>query len=508
MKTKSYTGNDARRVLIGMATDEKVIAAIASKWPQHGGLFASRWENMVGWWCVKHFREFGQPIGRAIEPVFEQWAEKRTDEETIRLAERFLNALSDEYDREEPLDADFLLKTAEQHFDQVRMKQVMEEAVNHLELGQVEDAAGKLASYESFRFDGIVRSASEIPIVPVRWMWNAWLAVGEMAIIDGDPGVGKSQLALDIAGRVTRGHKMPPEPRGTPRVNPKPRNVMILTAEDTWAHTILPRLTVVDADLARIIHLDTEELTFPKDIPLVERQCRERRVRLLIIDPIMAFIGTADENSQAQVRTVLSRLRSMAEKVGLAVILIRHFKKGRDSAIHRGGGSVAWTASCRFQHVVGRAPGQAGLFVLANAKNNLAERPKALSFELEGVSVGTSIPGRRVETSRVRWIGEMDVQADDIADPPKKKGRPSKVAEAAKLIRSILSVHQCMDVDELFRMVTKELNISWDTFKKARKLAGVKTKKHPGQAGKWFVYLPDDEQDEDDDDSDECVPQK
>ena len=146
MKTVRYSGNDARRVLVGMVTDRTVCARISSRWTPEG-LFACRWENMVGMWCVKHFVRYGQPVGRAVEAMFQQWAEKRTDEETIRLAEQFLNALSDEYEREDKLASDYVLDLAGRHFNAVRMKRLMEEVETDLELGQVEDAGERLQSF-------------------------------------------------------------------------------------------------------------------------------------------------------------------------------------------------------------------------------------------------------------------------------------------------------------------------------------------------------------------------
>lgn len=146
MKTVRYSGDDARRVLVGMASDRTVCARIASCWVPEG-LFASRWENMIGAWCVRHFTRYGQPIGRAIEVTFQEWAEKRTDEETIRLAERFLNVLNDEEEREDRLASDYVLDLAGRHFNAVQMKRMMEEVEADLELGRIEDATERLQSF-------------------------------------------------------------------------------------------------------------------------------------------------------------------------------------------------------------------------------------------------------------------------------------------------------------------------------------------------------------------------
>lgn len=143
MKIKRSTGNDARRVLIGMITDRTVCARIAGQWTEEG-LFGSRWENMVAAWCMRHLAKHGAPIGRHVESVFEQWAEKRDDEKNIQLAEKFLRALDDEYDQESPLASDYVLDLASRHFNKIRMQQTMAAAEADLDLGLVREAGERL----------------------------------------------------------------------------------------------------------------------------------------------------------------------------------------------------------------------------------------------------------------------------------------------------------------------------------------------------------------------------
>jgi len=222
MKTVRYSGDDSRRVLIGMATDRTVCARIASHWISEG-LFATRWENMVGAWCVKHFARYGKPIGRAIESTFQEWAEKRTDEETIRLAERFLNVLSDEEDREDRLASDYVLDLAGKHFNTVQMKKAMEEIETDLELGRVEDGAERFRAFRRVELGigSICAPAKEFelwvdafdpeqssslidfPYPFGRFVGNAF-ARDSFISITGAFGRGKSWWLQDIAFRAIR----------------------------------------------------------------------------------------------------------------------------------------------------------------------------------------------------------------------------------------------------------------------------------------------------------------
>jgi len=147
MKTIRYSGDDARRVLIGMATDRTVCARIASRWTPEG-LFASRWENMVAAWCVRYFGRYNKPIGQGIEATFQEWADKRTDDETIRMAEQFLRVLSDEEEREDRLASDYVLDLAGKYFNKVQMQKVMEEIETDIELGHIEDGVERFHSFQ------------------------------------------------------------------------------------------------------------------------------------------------------------------------------------------------------------------------------------------------------------------------------------------------------------------------------------------------------------------------
>ena len=205
--------------------------------------------------------------------------------------EKILSALSDQYERQAgEMDSASMLQLAEQYFRQVQLRQALELEESDLDAGDVDKAFARRSAFMPFSLDGQVRSAAEIQPEPVRWLWPGWLARGEMALFDGNPGVGKSQLLLDIAARVTRGWKMPPEPRGAERG--KPHTIILMTAEDTWKNTVVPRLMLAEADLERVKPL-TELLTFPRDLSRVERAVSDHAVKLLVIEPIMAFIGSA-----------------------------------------------------------------------------------------------------------------------------------------------------------------------------------------------------------------------
>ncbi|HYT90301.1 MAG TPA: AAA family ATPase [Gemmataceae bacterium] len=112
-----------------------------------------------------------------------------------------------------------------------------------------------MSSFKVDREVAGVLAASQLPVRPVRWLWPGRLALGKLAILDGDPGVGKSFLTLDLCGRLSTGR---PFPEGS--LCPGPANALVLNGEDGADDTLVPRLRALDADLDRVFvwHRDSD----------------------------------------------------------------------------------------------------------------------------------------------------------------------------------------------------------------------------------------------------------
>jgi RecA-family ATPase len=326
------------------------------------------------------------------------------------------------------------------------------------------------------------------PLDP-RWFWEGYFPAGALSILDGDPGVGKSQLSIDLAARYTRGDSMPPL-RMKSNQN-EPGTVIMLSAEDDPAFTIRPRLDAAGADPSRVKVIRTlhysegdaeREIEFPLDVDRLHRAIVKYGAGLLIIDPISAHFGEAvNTNSDASVRSALRPLARMAEDTGCAVLLVRHLnKKSGQSALHRGGGSIGIIGACRAGFVVAHDPGQKGQIVLAATKMNLAVLPKSLVYTIE--PSGT--------TSRVKWGGHSDCTADDLLASPVSKNSP-KLERAKEIIQDILSVGTRGENE--VRQACFEEKISQRTYKRARTELGVTSEKSAFD-GQWILQLPTEEE--------------
>jgi hypothetical protein len=201
----------------------------------------------------------------------------------------------------------------------------------------------------------ISHRASDIQPERLEWVWPGRIARGKVALLGGPPGLGKSQVTANIAAIVSSGGEWPCGEGRAPQ-----GGVLILSAEDGIADTIVPRLIAAAADLEQV-HIiaaatrpdGTGRRTFSlkTDVDLLERLAQEAgSVRLIIIDPISAYMGGADGNGNVETREVLEPLAEMANRLGIAVVAVTHLNKGgagNQSALNRFAGSIAFVAAAR-----------------------------------------------------------------------------------------------------------------------------------------------------------------
>jgi hypothetical protein len=185
------------------------------------------------------------------------------------------------------------------------------------------------------------RAMSQIAVQAVRWLWLHRLALGKVAMLDGDPDKGKSLVTLDLGARLSTGRAFPD---GCPSGGPA--NVIVLNAEDGAGDTMRPRLQALGADLDRVFILQRGNcpsgavLGLPSDIAALDAALERTAARLVIVDPIVAFLDPAVQlGSDCSVRHALAPLADLAEKHQCAIILVRHLNKsGSRHSMYRGGG--------------------------------------------------------------------------------------------------------------------------------------------------------------------------
>ncbi len=280
-----------------------------------------------------------------------------------------------------------------------------------------------------------VRSMTSIHPRPVEWLWPGWIPLGKLTVLDGDPGVGKSTLLLDLAARLSRDGVMPDGARGPLGA------ALILSAEDGEEDTIRPRLEAAGGVAGRLFTLpavrgDDGEMRPPEvplDLPAIDAAVKQYGARLLVIDPLMAYLTGADASVDQEVRRALFKLSRLAERRECAVVCLRHLSKvGGDKAVYRGGGSIGIVAAARSGLVVAADPDEPGRRILAAAKCNLALPPRPLRFALEAAD----------GVCRVRWLGEADVTADELVRRLTRPELAKRAEERSRLQEAVEFLHR------------------------------------------------------------------
>jgi hypothetical protein len=243
--------------------------------------------------------------------------------------------------------------------------------------------------------------ARDVADEPIRWLWPGRLALGKLSLLEGDPGLGKSLVTLDLCARLSRGL---PLPDGA--VLAGPCNSLVLNAEDS-GDTVRARLAALGADLERVYLMEGDALRLPSQGDKLEEALVRTEARLLVIDPLLAFLDAKVSSANDQnVRRALAPLGRLAARRSCAVQMVRHLnKRGGQRAVYRGGGAIGLVGMCRSAWVVGRDPMHGSRCVLAQVKNNLAAAQPSLAYEVQAESA---------QSPRLRWLGTSRWGADEV----------------------------------------------------------------------------------------------
>ena len=237
----------------------------------------------------------------------------------------------------------------------------------------------------------------DIKQTSVEWLWFPYIPFGKLTIIQGNPGEGKTYFAMMLTAACTNRKTFPN------MEEIEPFNVIYQTAEDGMGDTIKPRLVEAGAALSRVMVIDDTEEALTLSDDRIEKAIRQNQVRLLIIDPVQAFIGAdVDMNRANEVRPVFRKLGMIAEKTGCAIVLIGHLNKSSGTqSTYRGLGSIDFQADARSVLIVGRIKDEPEVRVVCHTKSSLAPEGKAIAFRLD-------------KNNGFEWIGEYDISADEL----------------------------------------------------------------------------------------------
>ena len=262
---------------------------------------------------------------------------------------------------------------------------------------------------------------SDVELTPVDWLWKPYLPFGKLSVLQGNPGEGKTYFAMHLAAACTNGKLLPNMERM------EPFNVIYQTAEDGLGDTVKPRLIEAGADLDRVLVIDDSDVQLTLSDERIEKAIIENKARLVIIDPIQAYLGAdVDMNRANEVRPIFMRLGQVAQRTGCAILLIGHLNKAAGmQSLQRGLGSIDIAAAVRSVMFIGKLKHDPTMRILTHEKSSLAPPGLSLAFSLG-------------DEGGFRWVGEYDITADEMLSGIEPQ-RETKTQQAKDLICTLLA---------------------------------------------------------------------
>jgi hypothetical protein len=334
----------------------------------------------------------------------------------------------------------------------------------------------------------VVVRASTVKIKPIKWIWPGILAAGKFVLLAGDPGLGKSQVSLFICSVISNGGQWPV----SGEIYNEKDNILILSAEDGNNDVIVPRLKAVKADLERI-HIieavkteDGKEKTFDlsNDVEKLEKLAMlVDNVKMIIIDPISAYLGKIDSHRNTEVRNALNPVIKFCEEIGACLLCVTHLNKGGGSgnALSRVTGSIAFSAAARASFVITRDPDNPDRRLMLPLKNNLAKDTHGFAYKIEEKEVSGII------TTCVAWESDkINLSAEEVLTTQGGKAENKLFAE--EFLREELKDGFEIPSNELYKRA-EEHGISPKVLWNTKDKIGAKACKKGFNEG-WVWYLP------------------
>lgn len=315
----------------------------------------------------------------------------------------------------------------------------------------------------------------DIEIESIDWVWEGVLARGAVSIIGGEQGIGKSTITLNIAATISNGSMWPV---GDKRA--KQGNVIIVSCEDSPEYTTGPRLTAAKADPSRSLILEEAGFRLDKDIPRLRRLIESMGdVELVVIDPVGAHLGKADNNSLGDVRGITTQLAELAKECNLSVLLVLHLNKNTKATnvLDRFAGSGAWTQAARTVFLVDADQDERERLTMSVAKTNLPGNSQTYHCMIKPASLRAG--NDTIETSYIEWEHYTE----------KKHANQVLAERGGKLSDAMAEIEDILQYGPVDRMEfdKRTSHISPATKKRAKEKLGVWYDQKGKDTGKYIL---------------------
>jgi KaiC/GvpD/RAD55 family RecA-like ATPase len=299
----------------------------------------------------------------------------------------------------------------------------------------------------------------------VEWLWYPYIPYGKITVLQGDPGEGKSTFILNVAALLTQGEPMPDETEKR-----QPQKVIYQCAEDNIEDTIKPRLLQAGADCEKVAFIRDEDGSLSVEDARLEEALETTGARMLILDPMQAYIGQdGDMQSATRMRSSMRKLAALAEKYHCAVVLVGHMNKASGGKqIYRGLGSIDIVAVARSVLMLERDPDNPAVRYVSPIKSSLAGEGDAIAFSF-------------IKDHGFQWLGKCKTPEEDKTEP---ENRSKKMEFAKAYLEDILTTED-KPSSYIFETM-KQSGISERTVRSAVKELGIQSYRK----GKiWYMHM-------------------
>lgn len=324
-------------------------------------------------------------------------------------------------------------------------------------------ALSSLKEYEKPQNSINLICLDEVKPQKIQWLWPGKLALGKICMIAGEPGLGKSQITADIAAIVSRGNIWP----GSADASPQGK-VIILSAEDDVQDTIKPRLMACDANHTNIFAIEGD-VDLNQDIERLQMLVKfHSETKLIIIDPVTAYLGDIDSHKNSEVREIMRKLGVLASENNLCILIVTHLNKdSTKKAINRVMGSIGFIAAVRCAYGVIRDPDNEEQRLFLCIKNNIAIDNSGLSYKIHGIELENGI-----STSRIDWNNNTEKRDINQSMASVDEEDKNAITDAIEFLQ-----HHLKDGPLKFSEIedrSKKEKISITTLRRAKKIINIK----------------------------------